>query len=113
MTLTLEARVELNCEYDADDDTLYAWVGESPREAVTYETDEGHLVRLDPQTKAFVGVTIFDYHARWAEKPIELEWEFEIEQPVPWIPWIARKRRESVSEHRVLLRRHRPCADSR
>lgn len=73
--LVLESQIELNCEYDEDDDTLYAWVGEKPREAITYETEQGHLVRLDPETKEFVGVTIFDFHGRWANDGITLEWE--------------------------------------
>ena len=104
MTLVLENRVELTCEYDANDDTLYAWVGDSPRPAITYETDDGHLVRLDPETKEFVGVTIFDWEARWADQPIRLVWEAEVEQRSPWIPWIARKRRERVEESRFLHR---------
>ena len=73
MSLVLRSQTELNYEYDQDDDTLYAWVGESPSEAITYETDEGHLVRLNPETREFVGVTIFDYHAKW-DAEITLEW---------------------------------------
>jgi hypothetical protein len=76
MTLVLKTQIKLNYEYDQDDDTLYAWVGESPGEAITYETDEGHLVRLDPETREFVGVTIFDYHAKW-DAEIVLEWDGE------------------------------------
>jgi uncharacterized protein YuzE len=75
MVLVLEDRITLNCEYDRDADILYAWVGETPSEAVTYETDEGHLVRLDPDTRQFVGVTIFDYEARWKGTDISLDWE--------------------------------------
>lgn len=100
--LVLEAQLTLNCEYDEADDTLYAWVGEKPREAVTFETEQGHLIRLDPVTKEFVGVTIFDFEAKWHEAPIILEWEAEVEQAVPWIPQLSRKRRERVAERRVL-----------
>jgi hypothetical protein len=74
MGLVLENRITLNSEYDQDDDTLYAWIGEGPVEAITYETEEGHLIRLDPETKEFVGVTIFDYEARWKAEGITLEW---------------------------------------
>ncbi len=97
----LETSVELTAEYDADEDILYAWVGREPREAVSYETEDGHVVRLDPETKEFVGVTIFAFQARWADRPITLEWETVVERPVPWIPRIARKRRERVAERRV------------
>ncbi len=102
MSLVLEDRLNLTCEYDAEDDTLYAWVGEKPTAAITYETDEGHLVRLDPETKAFVGVTIFDFEARWRDDPITLNWAVEIERPIPWLPWFARKQRERVEKKRVL-----------
>jgi hypothetical protein len=72
VSLLLENSLELTFEYDADEDTLFAWVGSEPRPAITYETDEGHLVRLDPETKEFVGVTIRDYKARWADEPISI-----------------------------------------
>ena len=110
MSLVLEHQVKLSCEYDEDDDTLYAWIGEKPREAITYETKDGHLVRLDPETKEFVGVTIFDFEAKWSDEGIALEWEAEVEQSVPWIPSIARKRRETIAERRV-LHRVGPAAD--
>jgi hypothetical protein len=102
MTLVLEAEVELSCDYDREEDILYAWVGEGPRAAITYETDDGHLIRLDPDTHEFVGVTIFNYEARWADRPIKLEWELEVERPVPWIPRFARKERQRVTESRTL-----------
>ena len=31
-----------------------------------YDEHEGHLVRLDPKTHEFVGVTILDFKVRWA-----------------------------------------------
>lgn len=106
MSLLLESSLELTFEYDADEDTLFAWVGDQPRPAITYETEDGHLVRLDPDTKEFVGVTIRDYEARWANQPITLAWEADVEEPVPWIPRIARKRRSRVAERRVLRGDH-------
>jgi uncharacterized protein YuzE len=66
MTFRLDG-VPLSAEYDKEQDVLYLWTGEKPREAVTYETEDGHLVRLDPETREFVGVTILDFQARWAE----------------------------------------------
>lgn len=102
MALVLENSLELNLEYDEEDDVLYAWVGEKPTAAITYETDEGHLVRLDPESKEFVGVTIYDYRAKWDDLPISIAWEVDVEEAVPWISKIARKRKSRVSEHRVL-----------
>jgi len=102
VTLVLEQRLELSCEYDADEDVMYAWVGERPRAAITYETSEGHLVRLDPETKEFVGVTIFEYEAQWADKPLNLAWESEVERSIPWIPLISRKQRTRVAERGIL-----------
>lgn len=101
--MVLEQRVELMCEYDEADDVLYAWVGEKPVPAITYETDAGHLVRLDPHTNEFVGVTIFEYRKRWKDRPITLDWEIEVERAVPWIRSLARKRRERVAQRRSLL----------
>lgn len=70
--LVLESQITLTCEYDAEDDTLYAWVGDGPQPAITFETDEGHLIRLDPETKEFIGVTIFDFQERWSTEPIQV-----------------------------------------
>lgn len=104
MTIILEERVELSCEYDADDDTLYAWIGEQPTKAITYETDEGHLVRLDPDTNELVGITIFDFEARWANEPMTIHWQVEVEHPAStWLPF-SRKRRALVPHERVLHR---------
>jgi hypothetical protein len=104
MSLVLESQIALNYEYDEDDDTLYAWAGERPSEAITYETADGHLVRLDPETKEFVGVTIFEFRARWGDQDISLEWETEVERAIPWIPRIARKQRETIAQKRTLHR---------
>jgi hypothetical protein len=106
LPLLLESAIELHCEYDSEDDTLYAWVGDGPRPAITYETDDGHLVRLDPMTKEFVGVTILDFQRRWKNKPIELKWETEVEKSIPWLPFANRKRREFKAEQRTLQSLH-------
>ena len=74
VTYYLETKTELACEHDPDEDILYGWVGDAPRSAVSYETDEGHMVRLDPETGEFLGVTIFDFAARWQGRPIHLHW---------------------------------------
>ena len=46
-----------DCSYDVDADVLYLSIGK-PREALTWESPEGHLVRLDPETGELAGVTI-------------------------------------------------------
>lgn len=56
----------LSGEYDAEEDVLYLWV-DGPRASVTFETEDGLLVRLDPETREFVGLTIIDFNARWAD----------------------------------------------
>ena len=51
------------CEYDARNDVLYLSIGR-PREAITWESPEGHLVRLDPDTGALLGLTILHLKSR-------------------------------------------------
>jgi hypothetical protein len=46
-----------HCSYDAENDVAYLSV-EGPREAIVWESPEGHLVRLDPDTDELVGITI-------------------------------------------------------
>ena len=71
MTFALDGKF-LTSDYDADADVLYLWV-EKPCAAVTYETSHGHLVQLDPETRAFVGVAIVDYKSRWEGTKITVE----------------------------------------
>jgi uncharacterized protein YuzE len=42
--------------YDAENDVAYLSI-DAPREAVVWESPEGHLVRLDMETEELVGVT--------------------------------------------------------
>jgi hypothetical protein len=72
--LRISATIEtdLNCEHDAVADILYAWVGDKPREAITYEDESGLLIRVDPEDGSFVGVTILDYEAVWKDKPLTI-----------------------------------------
>lgn len=62
----------LTSDYDEDEDILYLWV-EGAVPAVTYETRDGHLVQLDPESREFVGVAIVDYRGRWEGKEIRVE----------------------------------------
>jgi uncharacterized protein YuzE len=71
MTFAIDG-TSLIADYDEDADILYLWV-EGPCPAVTYETRDGHLVQLDPETREFVGVAIVDYKARWEGREIRVE----------------------------------------
>ncbi len=71
MTFAIDGQF-LTSDYDDDADVLYLWV-EGARPAVTYETRDGHLVQLDPETRDFVGVTIIDFKARWEGREIRVE----------------------------------------
>jgi hypothetical protein len=71
MTFVLEGEA-LTPDYDDDGDILYLWV-KGPCPAVTYETRDGHLVQLDPESREFAGVAIVDYKARWEGREIRVE----------------------------------------
>lgn len=64
----LDGKETLNASYDEQADILYLWRGEESREAVTLNSDEGYLVRLDPETCKIVGFTIFDFCRRWQQE---------------------------------------------
>ncbi len=55
--------------YDERGDVLYLGVG-PPSEALTWESPEGHLVRLDPDTPEVVGLTVLCFAGRKARGPI-------------------------------------------
>jgi uncharacterized protein YuzE len=63
----LDGKEQLSASYDEQADILYLWRGDAPREAVTLNSEEGYLVRLDPDTYKVVGFTIFDFCRRWQE----------------------------------------------
>jgi len=52
-----------HCSYDAESDVAYLSIG-SPREAIVWESPEGHLLRLDPDTDELVGITFLHLRAR-------------------------------------------------
>jgi uncharacterized protein YuzE len=62
----LDGAEPLASSYDEQADVLYLSRGE-PREGVTLDSEEGHLVRLDPQSYEIVGFTIFGFSRRWQE----------------------------------------------
>ena len=61
----LDGEEPLDCSYDEQTDILYLWRGETPGEAVSLTSVEGHLARLDPGSGEIVGFTIFDFRRRW------------------------------------------------
>ena len=82
MTFTLDGTA-LTADYDEVEDILYLWVN-GPQPAVTFETSEGHLVQLDPETRKLVGVAVVDYRTRWEGREISVEipsFESRILQP--------------------------------
>jgi len=93
---------EVEFDYDAEEDILYvALRGRLGDAAVTYETDEGHLVRLDPATHEFIGAEILAYRARWEGRDLNFEWDLVQRD------WLWRKkpqhRQVSVHEARAVL----------
>jgi hypothetical protein len=63
-----EGREPLHASYDEDADVLYLWRGERPVEALSLETDEGPIVRLDLESGELCGVTLIDWNVMWAKK---------------------------------------------
>lgn len=49
------------CSYDQESDVLYLSIGR-PRPAIVWESPEGVLVRLDPETRDLVGLTVLNAH---------------------------------------------------
>lgn len=69
----LDETEELGADYDVEADVLYLWRGDAPTEGIGLTTDDGPIVRFDPETGEVVGITIPDWGVRWrAKKRIEL-----------------------------------------
>jgi hypothetical protein len=64
---SLDTGEALKGSYDEQADILYLWLGKKPREAISVTSNEGHLVRLDPESYEVVGFTIFDFCRRWQD----------------------------------------------
>lgn len=54
---------KMNFEYDEEADVLYASLGE-PAPAESIDFDNGIILRLDPNSKKYVGFTIVNYMDR-------------------------------------------------
>lgn len=74
----------IDCVYDQEADVLYLAI-EKPRPATCEERVDGALVRIDPETRQVVGLTILDYgvcdEERW-NKIIGLELPEELHEYV-------------------------------
>jgi hypothetical protein len=64
-----------DCSYDAGADVAYLSAG-GPRPAISWESPEGHLVRIDPYTDELVGITLL-----WARKRIDSDGEITVTLP--------------------------------
>lgn len=67
LNFLLDGQERLGASYDEQTDVLYLWRGEKSSEAVTLNSEEGFLVRLDPETYQIVGFSIFDFCRRWQQ----------------------------------------------
>ncbi len=59
----LEREEKLSWEYDDEADVLYISIGE-PRPAEGIDIGEGTIIRLDPETKGVVGLTLLGLSKR-------------------------------------------------
>jgi len=91
----------LEFSYDEEDDILTISVpGRMGAAAITYETDEGHLVRLDPETHAFIGAEVLAFHARWVGRDLTFSWD--LGKPAFW----RRRRSERIEVEKRQTREH-------
>ncbi len=66
----------LEAEYDEEADVLYLWRQGGPSEGVGLTTEDGMVVRFDPDTGEAVGFTLLDWAVRWRrQKRIEIRLE--------------------------------------
>jgi uncharacterized protein YuzE len=59
---------ELKVNYDPSADVAYFSYGE-PREALSFEAEEGVVVRLDPITNKVIGFTVVNFLRRFQKDP--------------------------------------------
>ena len=60
--------IELKVNYDPKGDVLYISFGE-PRAALSVEVEDGEFLRVDPETRQPVGITVVDFYKRFSEHP--------------------------------------------
>lgn len=91
-----DGREPLGASYDDAADVLYLWRGDAPAEAISLPTDEGPIVRVDPESGELVGVTLLDWSLMWADKA-------RIDLDVPAMAATEREAPESPTAHRELV----------
>jgi hypothetical protein len=57
----LDGNERLGARYDDFADVLYLWRGVESRPGISIPANEGHLVRIDPESGELVGFTIFGW----------------------------------------------------
>jgi hypothetical protein len=71
--------------YDAENDVAYLSV-DAPREAIVWESPEGHLIRLDPDTDELVGITFLFLRERIARGDVTVTFPDHV---MPGAPQVA------------------------
>src|SRR5689334_21296992 len=75
MNHTSQQPVGIKCDYQADVDLLYAWVGE-PQAAENIEVEPGIYVRVVAATKQVVGIEVIDCAERFQLEPSSIDAAF-------------------------------------
>ncbi len=75
MPHTSQRSVGVKCDYQADVDLLYAWIGE-PQAAENIEVEPGIYVRVVPTTKQVVGIEVIDCAERFQLDPASIDADF-------------------------------------
>lgn len=75
MNHTSQQSVGIKCDYQADVDLLYAWIGE-PQAAENIEVEPGIYVRVVPATKQVVGIEVIDCAERFQLQPASIDAAF-------------------------------------
>lgn len=78
----MEKIKKITLSYDSDNDILDIIIGESAREAISVESEDEVFLRLDPDTKDIVGVTILGFKNYILEEKGKKIHELMAEMPV-------------------------------
>ena len=75
MSHTSQQAVGIHCDYQPDVDLFFAWIGE-PQAAENIEVEEGIYVRVNPETRAVVGIEVLDCATRFHRDPSTVDMRF-------------------------------------
>ena len=78
----MEKIKKITLSYDSDNDILDIIIGESAREAISVESEDEVFLRLDPDTKDIVGITILGFKNYILEEKGKKIHELMAEMPV-------------------------------